>query len=262
MLGKFVKQEIKVQGKAMEAVCGVLAAATVLMLFMYGIERIVLDSFFEGAYYVACGIYMMTIVMAVAAAFIYLCYHFYQSMYTEQGYLTHTLPLKPTEILHAKILVSFCSFFLTIVLSILSFALNGLLRDGLHPGELIDIISLGLHEMEKDLQVSVAVIAVFLLVLAVTGCLSALLLFFAGSSIGQLFQRSRGVCGIAAGIGLYYLSQLITLGAVAAAYFLYMKWPDIKPAWLMAGGIFVMLFWAAVYYMICRVIVQRHLNLE
>ena len=175
-------------------------------------------------------------------------------MYSEQGYLTHTLPVKTTHILHVKIVVSFAYLFLTAVLCLLSFCSIGIVIDGTSIGQIMDVIKIAVAD---------AVFLLFFAVMAVFGCLNALLLFFAGSSIGQLFHRSKGACGIAAGIGLYYMSQIVSLIAVAVGFFVYTSVADAHEAvWAMGGTCLLALFWTAVYYTICRVIVQKHLNLE
>ena len=118
------------------------------------------------------------------------------------------------------------------------------------------------------------IFAAFVVVIALIGWLDALLLFFAGSSIGQLFHRSKGAWGIAASIGLYYVSQIVTLIVIACVGgFMFVSntevyvnssgGPTALVMYPLMVGIIVMLaFWAVVYYIISRVIVSKHLNLE
>ncbi len=228
MLVKLFKQEMKAKGRVMLLIYEVLAAVT-LLIVMVGIYNQHVQSRMSHIIYAVSGaVYLITIPVLVIIAFIYLCVSFYQSMYTAQGYLTHTLPVKTTSILNIKIAASLAHMMLTAAV----------------------------------VFVGSAVVMMFL------GCLDALLLFFAGSSIGQLFHRSKGAWGIAAGISLYYMSQIISIFAAALlAAFLTEKYSGnlsdlVILSWMIPGTMAVLGFWAVVYYLISRVIVQKHLNLE
>ncbi len=263
MLGKLFRHEAKIQGKVVAGMYGALVAATTLMIAIYYLSRFANARVFQSIFMIACALYGMTVIVVVIVNFIYLCFRFYKSMYSEQGYLTHTLPVKTTHILHVKIVVSFAYLFLTAVLCLLSFCSIGIVIDGTSIGQIMEVIKIAVADTAAQLRIPDAVFLLFFAVMAVLGCLNALLLFFAGSSIGQLFHRSKGACGIAAGIGLYYMSQIVSLIAVAVGFFVYTSVADAHEAvWAMGGGCLLVLFWTAVYYTICRVIVQKHLNLE
>lgn len=263
MLGKLWKQEVKTLGRTVCGMYGVLGIATVLLIVLHLISRFADVQLFETIFMVTCSIYAITVIVAVVVNFVYLCYQFYRSMYSEQGYLTHTLPVKTTQILNVKVAVSFGYLFLTGVLSILSFVIIGMAADGIQVGTMFAMIAQAVRETAEILQIPGAVFVLFVLLMFVFGCLNALLLFFAGSSIGQLFHRSKGAYGIAAGIALYYCSQIVSLILVVLGYFVYVQLSEKRDiAWAMAGGGLLAFSWTVVYYMICRVIVQKHLNLE
>lgn len=50
-------------------------------------------------------LYAMAIVAAIFGMMLYLGIRFYKTMYTDEGYLTHTLPVKPGQLLMSKLLV-------------------------------------------------------------------------------------------------------------------------------------------------------------
>jgi len=263
MLGKLWRQEVKTQGRMVCGMFGVLGIATILLLALYFISQLADVRLFGIVFAITCSIYAITVIVVVVVNFVYLCFQFYRSMYSEQGYLTHTLPVETTQILNVKVAVSFGYMFLTGVLSILSFAAIGMAVDSMQAGELLELIGRGIHETAEELGVPGAVFVLFVLLMFGLGCLDSLLLFFAGSSIGQLFHRSKGACGIAAGIVLYYCSQIISVILVFLGYVVFVQLSAAREAvWAMAGGCLLAISWSAVYYMICRVIVQKHLNLE
>ena len=184
-------------------------------------------------------------------------------MYSEQGYLTHTLPVKTSHILNAKIAVSFGFLFITAILCILSFCVIGMTVAEMLIGELMDLIGKVIADSSQAMHVSGFAYCAIIFTCMVFGSLNALLLFFAGSSIGQLFHRSKGACGIAAGIGLYYISQILSMVAVFLGFLLYEALPAIQNmTFVMVGACVIALLWTVIYYMICKVIVEKHLNLE
>ncbi len=264
MVTKYMKHEIKTQGKMMAIIYSVLAMTTMLTLVLFWLQKFSQHPFFEGIYYIVCGIYGISVIVSAVVSFIYLCYHFYHTMYSQQGYLTHTLPLKTTDILHVKILVSCGFLFLTVVFCVLSFAALGALNEGLSAGELVNVVMQVLSEAGEELGVSSAAAMLLILLIVIAGCTSSLLMFFAGSSVGQLFPHSKGVWGIAAGIGIYYISEVISAGIAVAVFCLaYINMPEkMKFAWFAAGMIIMLLFWTVVYYIVCRKILLKHLNLE
>ncbi len=267
MLKKLLKQEIKSQGKVMLGIYAVLAAATALVSVL-GLIGGQAGGVAGGLAAAGEGFYLITVMMLFVACYIYLCMHFYQSMFTAQGYLTHTLPVKESQILHAKLFVSAGFLFLTMAAVAVMFFLFGCITQGVGLSQLTGAASEAFATAGKELEVPGAVLALFVIVLAVCGCFVSLLIFFAGCSIGQLAKRSKGVCGIAAGIGLYYLAQIGTMLLLVPAAFVYAERLDTQGGtveivrWAMAGAILLLLFWIAVFYSISRVIVQKHLNLE
>lgn len=263
MLGKLFRQEIRTQGRVVTGMYGVLAAATILISVLFYLSKVIHVRALGAVFMIGCTLYGITLVVSFVTIFIYLCFYFYKTMYSEQGYLTHTLPVKTTHILNVKVAVSFGYLFLTAVLCILSFLIIGIVMDGISAADIMDVLRNSVNVLSEEINLPVSGCLLFLCSITLLGCLNSLLMFFAGSSIGQLFQRSKGACGIAAGIGLYYCSQILSVVAVLLGYLLYEMVPFMRNAgWLMSGALLLTLLWTAVYYMICRVIVTKHLNLE
>lgn len=262
MLKHLWKHEIKTQGKTMCGLYGVLAGSAVLVSVVKLCSQYFGGAAAESFFAIMAGIYTMTAAVIAVAGFIYLCVHFYQSMYSAQGYLTHTLPVSTGQILNTKIAVSSGYLFLTGLLLAAAFLLLAMIGDH---SDVTEFFVLFTDEMGvAELEITKIQLLAFIVVLFALGCVDSLLLFFAGSSIGQLAKRSRAAFGIAASIGLSYATQILSLIAmVAAAFCLQGNYkPETVCRWVMAGMIAMLLVWAAVYYTISRIIVCRHLNLE
>lgn len=264
MLGKFIRQEIRAQGKVMLLILGAMAAADMFMVIFMLLAGHVRGRFFESIYAAGCAICVLTIAVSAVIVFVYLCYRFHQSMYSQQGYLTHTLPLKTTQILHVKILVSSVSLLAIAGFSLVSVFGIGILNGGLSMSQVPALFTEAFRDIDEELGISAPELVLGVMLLAVAGCVSSLLVFFAGSSIGQLFHRAKGAWGIAAGIVLAYISEIVTVLLFVWIFFAFgAKLNDMVMPWWFMGGMTLMLFlWSAVYYLICRTIVLRHLNLD
>lgn len=264
MLKKLFRQEMKVQGKAIAGVYGVMLSATALMAVLALIGQHFPNKVIGAVCIVGGMLYVLTMVVVFVATFIYLCSHFYKSMYSAQGYLTHTLPAKASQILNVKIAVSWAYLCLTGVMELISVLAVGMIKSGIGAAAFFQQILQLFQSMADEMGVSGLLLAMVLFFLFVFGFLASLLLFFAGSSIGQLFNRSKAACGIAASVALYYLSQIasVIVAAVSAWLFLAKAGMDVVSKCFLAVSPLGLFFWAAIYYMISRHIVQNHLNLE
>lgn len=267
MLGKLFRQEVKEQGRTMSFLYIILVAATGLLSVFLLLGRWFGGVVLAKVYSVLAFLYLLTVIVLFVACFIYLCRHFYQTMYSVQGYLTHTLPVKTTHILNVKIAVSVMYLLITGVCAILSVLMIGAVNNRKEMERFFQELAWGMSEASAELGLPKVVFLVFLVIVAILGYLDALLVFFAGSSIGQLSGHSKGAYGIAAGIGLYYVSQIVSMVFIGLGGVLYIeKFGDRVTVHLagiiMAGVIALLLFWAIVYYLISRAILLKHLNLE
>lgn len=65
-------------------------------------------------------LYILAIFAVLIVMYVYLCVHFYRTMYSAQGYLTHTLPVKALAPFHVKLITSFVWMFLSMALMTVS----------------------------------------------------------------------------------------------------------------------------------------------
>ena len=128
MLGKLFKYEFKNTSKIMFVIYGVMLFVTILgCIAMYGnsnpagTENKLQEIFFTAAMV----FYVLGVFALFVVSYVYMCVHFYKTMYSDQGYLTHTLPVNQMSIFHVKLLVSLCWLLLSLIILFLSiFALG------------------------------------------------------------------------------------------------------------------------------------------
>lgn len=119
MLGKLLKYEIKHSARYVSIIYACAGAVTVLMLiamlakmtWLSVIGSLVL-------YFVGIAAVFMTLVSVIR--------NFYDTLYSRQGYLTFTLPVKSSQLLFSKVVVSFFWIILSCVLMALIIGIIGL----------------------------------------------------------------------------------------------------------------------------------------
>lgn len=152
---------------------------------------------------------MMYVLMLVAVHYgilIYLAVHFYKTMYTDQGYLTHTLPVTKHQLLIGKILVSsiwVCLILLSIYLSVFLLGLSmvsAVLPDGYSLSSLWREIAPELREilymLEDDLDLDLIRWLVTTIVMTVITPFFTVGILFGAISMGQLFTKHRVLMAI------------------------------------------------------------------
>ena len=105
MLGKMIKHELQETGKILIPLNLIVLGIMLLNAVFLG-----LDLFQKGYLKMIPTFSLMLYVLGLFALFVltavYLTMRFYKTMYSNQGYLTHTLPLSTTAILNTKILTA------------------------------------------------------------------------------------------------------------------------------------------------------------
>lgn len=127
MLGKLIKYEMKSTWKVIGALLLLMLAMTVLASFSFytPMWRNMTAGTRKAGVLDIMGVlllftYFFTLFGVIWGALIYIAVHFYKSMYSDQGYLTHTLPVSAHQLMGSKILVNGIWFLLILVVMLLS----------------------------------------------------------------------------------------------------------------------------------------------
>ena len=141
--------------------------------------------------------------------FLYLSVHFYRKMYSDEGYLTHTLPVTVHQILISKIIVMVC----WILLNALAVLASGVVFGGLviwgsgqvSPEELAQIAETIGEVLSHIDWTEMAT----LLLSALLGILYSVLMIVGAMSLGQLASRHRILLSVVAYFGISTLFSSI-----------------------------------------------------
>ncbi len=236
MLGKLFKYEWKGLRFPMLIMLIVLAGTTVLTcsvivtinpkfdetLTWYSVMALMLSIFLYYFGIIGCSLgVMLTIAI-----------RFYKTCYTDQGYLTHTLPVSTQKILNVKLISSVAAvLFLILAVAvsllvianvgvnhILSIAIaesNGYLTDTADLRRLFfQELSSSLSEFETELGISLGTYIVYLVVYFIIAIIANTVTILGCVSLGQLYTKHRIIGAIAA----YFVVQFILkiLGYIAS----------------------------------------------
>ena len=278
MLGKLFKYEFKNTAKVMLAIYGVLVFTTLLvsigssMKAMQGVNLTDVPPVVELFFAASVLMYVLSIFALFTVSYVYLCIHFYKTMYSDQGYLTHTLPVKPVTLFNVKLVTSLVWMILTAVLFALSIfafligASRGEIFSSEVAGRMAEIIK---YEFVPIFGMTFGQFLLFIILSFIISCLSYLLMIFASISIGQLFTGHKIAGSFAAGVVIYMVQQVIaTIVILVTGFSTFLDYEKIvtfadvlfSPAMIISMVISV-LFTVALY-VICIVMQTRHLNLD
>lgn len=163
--------------------------------------------------------YVMLLVCVIFGMLIYLGIHFYRSMYTDEGYLTHTLPVTKNQLLVSKILVSgiwmlFVTLSINLSLLVLGLSLLSVFKpEGYSLAHLWTDFMAGIWQSIKYIDWQLDIHAVRWLVLMVASSLVGpflvVTILFGAISIGQLASKYRLLTGIICYIVIQVVDNLI-----------------------------------------------------
>ena len=276
MLGKLIKHEFKNTSKVMLSIYGLVIGVTLLGTIIFAfMNPEVSTSFTDFATRAMLLLYGLSIFALFVVTYVYVCVHFYKTMYSDQGYQTHTLPVSSVTTFHVKLLVSFCWMMGAMLLLLLSVFM---LLIGASHGEILQMFSAEFRtEFVTELSSlglawgEFVFFAIFSLIIS---CVSYLLLVYASMSIGQLFNQNKIGFSIIAGIVIYFVEQIVStiltvsLGLSSSEVLfdeasttsdaaIMTFWSDMMCSSFLLSVLFVLAL-----YLICVVIVRKHINLD
>ena len=291
MLGKLLKNEFKTTYKTM-LVIYIVTIVTTLGFCLFGVRQFYSYSWntpanetlrrILGVLGVTFTIaYVIIVIALVILTYVLMCERFYKSMYSEQGYLTHTLPVSPLSNLNARLITSVVWLFVSGIILCISILLIGI---SISPQEFWeDLRSFSYNVFDAACVYSTGyhfpVFALILLLLILAACANALLLVFAALSLGQLANLHKLRAAIGFGVAFAFLEQfaatMVMVHIVYKVVDMFSSYDTTRSMIEHSGHLMrvsfqttlwsmicIFVVFAALYYVICAVIVKKHVNLE
>ena len=201
MLGKVLKYDLK-------ALCRYLIPLYVVLLGLSMMIRFL--GFFDNISVIAiiCGLLIVALVMLFILSFmlagIFLVKYYLENLFKEQGYLTHTLPVKKGTLLFSKVLASLVVFIVTALVLIVSLVI-AFYQEGLFE-EVMKGFNLSIYGMK------IYEFLLFMIVYGIIGYMTTILMVYASIAIGYSRSSNKLVSSVVCGLIFYFIMEFLYLG--------------------------------------------------
>lgn len=212
MLGKLFKYEWKTASKMLLLIHGVVILFAILSrVFLEVSGGLESDS-------LIAGLLIFTMVMAIGSTAIfntiYIANRFYKNVFTDQGYLTNTLPVTPVQIILSKgfvgILWIVIDFLFLCLSMIILFATSGFFSGF---SEFMQELGRALPDASHELSFWLTII------LLILTPVTLILQMYFSVAVGNIFSGHKILGAVGVFVGIYTIRQIITtLGMTLTGY--------------------------------------------
>lgn len=214
--------------------------------------------------------YYISIIVVSLAASIYIAVRYYKNLYTDEGYLMHTLPVTKHDLLISKTLTGSVYMLITSVMIMLSFIFMGLsIFYNLAPTEQNEIITSLYYEAWPEVKqffgATIGVNIVLFTFYYLLSCISSVLMSFCAISVGQLFTKHKVMGAIFCYIGLYVVLQLVASFITVPFTGVSLLDQNLVPALfvgMMAIEIIATAVLCLIFYVVSHYVMNKRLNLD
>ena len=155
----------------------------------------------------SCTTYGISVAAALGFAFVLGIVRFYKNLFSAEGYLTHTLPVTPSQHIWVKAITAVSVQLVTILVVLLSGCI-------ITAGDMLsEIWKSAMYLLDKvfgAIGFQGVVIGLELLVFLILVLFSNLMLYYTCISIGQLSKKNRILAAVGAYFVYYILSQVVS----------------------------------------------------
>lgn len=270
MLGKLLKHEFKETWKLPVLVC-VLVFAVFLATYWYlgNIPPAASEDEISMAAMMAFLLFTIAVICGNFALLIYLAVRFYKNLYTDEGYLMHTLPVTPRSLILSKLILS--SSWMILISFEIFFTIFPVMERFFQLLSTDPQISLYTALGE---YISISEFVLLVVVSVIISSISSMLTIYASISLGQLFGKHKVLASVLCYIGFsaitqiitsifmtpYMVSYVITLDTTTAAAASFQFWEFFRTILRIGVGISALL--AVLCYILTEYIMKKCLNLD
>lgn len=280
MLGKLLKYDIKALWKMMLplilSALGVSVVGTIALRIMVEMSRssVRMENPFSGLFIASLGMIVFVAVMGLIAfgviSTVFILYRYYKNLFTDEGYLTFTLPVTPHEILLSKTINGIIWSVVTTVVTVVCAAIMIVFGSGggwqRVVEEMMDILRLILRYMGLD----GALIAAEMILMMIVSLISSILVLYLSITIGStVARRHKVLASVGVFFGIQFVLSIVTtlIGLIPSMYLAASVSADVlSSSWtvhLTAGiNLIIQAAVAVGSYLICHAILNRRLNLS
>lgn len=273
MLGKLIKNELKASSKIVLLLNIFIATITIIgvLLFMFAFIDVTSTwSILLAVLYVI--LYILSISSVFIGLTIYIAVCFYKNIYSNEGYLMHTLPVSPRELLLSKFIVGGLYTFLTgltftISLCILCLSACFSAAETIQDLQLFYIeTGIEMAYLAEQINFSFLEGIIFIIAFLFVSAFSTCSLSFVSISLGQLFTKQKVLGAVISYFGLSTFIQTISsftffpLNMSITLNMTSYNFTSLK--WLMWAVILICMAYTIVSYFVTEHLMGKKLNLD
>lgn len=256
MLGKLMKYEFKATGRIMLPLYAALLGFAIINKIFIGTNMAEMNMDFLGG--VPALITMVGYFITMAAVFvgtlIITLQRFYKNLFGDEGYLMHTIPVKASQNIASKLIVSMIWTIISGFIAMISVFIMAFEPEIFK--EIIEALKMIYPEIGSNIIVIIEFIILGIVYLAYE-----IMVLYASLSIGQLF-KSKKILGAFAGFMIINVVQQAIIGTISAIFFANVNFMNIVSEYIFLCGIGVSLLFFIALFCITNYILKNKLNLE
>lgn len=274
MLGKLIKHETKATSRIFIPLYGALLILTVFTKLVMAtfapdffseaavnnpVAEVILGVSFTLYFILIVGICVMTLVMIIQ--------RFYKNLFTDEGYLMFSLPVKTWELVLSKLLVGLLWSAVCTVMIFLTFVIFSLGIVSMM--EITQAIQSGYDEIFIKTGLNLNLFMVELIVFFIFETISSILMIYVAIAIGQLFSQHRIVAAFGAYIVItialqILLSIIMAVSTIGNLENLILNSSNALTTihWLINGTTVFNVVLCIGFYFVTQYIMKNRLNLE
>lgn len=211
MTGKLIKYEIRSSCKLIAIIWAALIVASLLFSFTGDhFMNIMLEGFSNSAaasiMTLLTGILYFALFMAMmAVSVMVIIMRFYKGLLGDEGYLMHTLPVKPWQLITSKGIVSVGVLTVSVIVGIISIMILGGIAD---PSGLSSMLRGLANDLGEDpFRILILIEAIVIVIMSL---LKSIYQVYAALAIGQLTGKHRILLAFGAYVGISIALSIIT----------------------------------------------------
>lgn len=217
MLKKLLKYDWKSVSVLLLILHGVLLAYTLIgrIGIAFGLSKYgdTLTGSVAEAYGLVSGIYVLLYVFFILAitvtTYVFLAVRFHKNLFSDEGYLTHTLPVSPAKIMWSKILVSWAWIVIDAAFVVASMLMLLLFKQTFEPfqyavSEFFSVLS-GAYGTQNQIFVILLILTVLV---QIFGCYTMLVLF--SMCLGSLFKTHKILGAVVSFFGINIMLSIVS----------------------------------------------------
>lgn len=262
MLGKVLKYDLKSMGKSLFPLyAGLIVLALVLKVISFIADSV---SAFGFIYNIMFVFFMVLVIGGLFYTFLVAIMRYYKNLYSDEGYLTHTLPVGANSLLFSKVVSSFVYIVLSVIISFISIIIVVGYND------VVSVLREGLEFFSLCFDMSVFSIAMWAIFFLLISYICYVLMVYAGISLGNMHSKNKIVFSVIYTVVIYYITQILGVILIGIMFLIN---PDIMSQldqaipdkqyfiWIMGCGMGLNLVLLFACYFICYNRL-KHLNLS